>query len=292
MISNTLDFSSSRALDYWELAKPRLVSLSLLSAAVGFFLATSGPFDFGLFSVTLFGTALIAASSMAFNQLLERHEDAKMRRTASRPLPSGRLQPFEVFIFGTILAALGLVILFFAVNRVSAFLAVLTLVTYVLIYTPLKKMTPICTIVGAIPGALPPLIGWSAAGGRPTLEAWALFAIIFLWQMPHFLAIAWMWRDDYKAAKFRMLSVEDPDGREVARQILLYSLALLPVSLVPTFAGLTGPFYFVGSLALGLGLVGMAFFGLNRIEQMARPFFRATIIYLSLLLLLMIFNKV
>ena len=292
MISPALSFSLSRAQDYLELAKPRLVSLVLLSAAVGFFLAADGAVQAAVVLPVLCGTALVAAGAMALNQWMERDEDARMARTMTRPLPAGRLQPEAALVFGAGLSLSGLAILFLAVNSLTALLALITLTSYLFLYTPLKRRSTLCTIVGAVPGAIPPLIGWAAAQGRPSYEAWILFAIIFLWQMPHFLAIAWIYREQYAAGGFRMLSVEDPSGLKVGRQIVLYSFALLPVSLLPTVAGLTGPLYFFSALTLGAGFITLALKSAGRMEQNARLLFRASVFYLALLLVMMVVDKV
>lgn len=291
LLSHFLDFSPARLRDYWELTKPRLVSLILLSTAVGFFLGLKSEMNILLFGAALLGTVLVAAGSMVLNQWMERHEDARMMRTAARPLPSGRLHPAEALIFGVFLSLAGLLILFVHVNASAGFLAALTLASYLSLYTPLKKKTSLCTIVGAVPGALPPLIGWAAAAGRPPYQAWILFAIIFLWQMPHFLSIAWLYRDDYIRAEFRMLSVDDPDGRRVGRQIILYSLALVPVSLLPTLAGLTGYVYFFSALVLGYFFTALAVSSFRKMDSNARHLFRASILYLALILFLMIVDK-
>ena len=296
--THSISISSSRFSDYMELSKARLVSLVLLSAAVGFFLAPrTGPagvaagMDFPLFFVSLLGTAFVAAGSMSLNQWMERREDAEMKRTAARPLPAGRMQPLEALFFGTGISLAGFLILFFAVNAVAAFLAVLTLISYLLLYTPMKRMTSLCTVVGAIPGAIPPLIGWAAATGKAPFEAWVLFTIIFLWQMPHFLAIAWICRKEYESAGFKMLSVVDPSGAQVGRQIILYSAALLPVSLLPSIFGLTGKIYFFGALGLGAWVCFLSVRSFRSLDQKARPFFRASILYLALLLILMVVDK-
>ena len=291
MNEHAFSFSIARLSDYSELAKLRLVSLVLLSSAVGFFLAGSGPINAPLFFISLLGTGLVAAGSMTLNQWIERAEDSKMTRTATRPLPAGRMQALEAFIFGIILSAAGLGILIVAVNMCAAFLAGLTLVSYTLLYTPLKRYTSLCTIIGAVPGALPPLIGWAAIADRPSFEAWILFAILFLWQMPHFLTIAWFCRNDYAAAGFRMLSVEDPTGMRVARQIVLYSMALLPVSLLPTVAGLTGPVYFFGALVSGIFFIFLGIKSFKNLDQKARMLFRASILHLAFLLILMVLDK-
>lgn len=284
-------FTTTRVKDYFELTKFRLVSLVLLSTAVGFILASEGPFNFTLLFAAMMGTSLVATGSMALNQWMEHREDAKMIRTQTRPIPAGKIQTREAFLFGLFLSGLGLLILKYGVNTSSCFLASLTLVSYIIFYTPLKKITSLCTIVGAVPGALPPLIGWVAVSGRPSYEAWVLFAIIFLWQMPHFLAIAWLYRKDFEQAGFKILSTEDPDGKQVARQILLYSSALLPVSLLPSLVGVCGFLYFFGALALGMGFVGLSLVSLTRLNEKARALFRASILHLALLLILMVLDK-
>ncbi len=291
MTSHSLSLSSARFSDYMELSKARLVSLVLLSGAVGFYLASPEKMDIPLFLISLLGTAFVAAGSMSLNQWMERREDAEMTRTASRPLPAGRMQPLEALFFGTGIALAGLLILFFAVNTVAVFLAALTLISYLLLYTPMKRKTSLCTIVGAIPGAIPPLIGWASATGNTSFEAWVIFTILFLWQMPHFLAIAWICRKEYGTAGFKMLSVVDPSGTQVGRQIILYSLALLPVSLLPSIVGLTGIIYFFGALGLGVWVSYLSFISSRNLDQKARPFFRTSILYLALLLLLMVVDK-
>jgi heme o synthase len=292
MISQAYTLTMARIADYYELTKFRLVSLVLLSCAVGFFLASPGPVDVPLMMLTLVGTGLVASGSMSLNQWMERSLDARMVRTATRPLPAGRLHPLEAFIFGIFLSVAGLALLFFAVNLEATVLAAITTLSYVLLYTPLKTKTSLCTIVGAIPGAIPPLIGWSAVTGQPTYGAWLLFAIIFLWQMPHFLAIAWFCRKDYANAGFRMLSVEDTVGDQVGRQIILYSVALLPVSLLPSIVGLTGALYFFGAFFMGVGFIIFTFLSLKKIDQKVRLLFRLSILHLFLLLLLMVIDKV
>lgn len=290
---SSLTFARVRArfADYIDLMKLRLVSLVMLSAAVGYFLGSKGPFNTALFWNCLLGTSFVAAGSMALNQWWERREDALMVRTQGRPLPASKLSAAEALFFGMLVSLAGLVILFFQTNGETTITAAVTLVTYVWVYTPLKKKTTLCTIVGAVPGALPPIIGWAAAAGKVTLEAWLLFAIIFLWQMPHFLAIAWLYRKDYANAGFKMLSVEDPSGVQVSRQILLYSLALLPVSLLPSVLGFLGPFYFAGALLFGLGLIALGWESLKNLDAKAGLLFRASILYLSGILILMVLDK-
>lgn len=292
MISLTFTEARARFADYVDLMKLRLVSLVMLSAAVGFFLGSHGPFNTALFWNCLLGTSFVAAGSMALNQWWERREDALMMRTLARPLPASKLSPAQAFFFGVLVSVTGLAILFFQTNIETTVTAAVTLITYVWVYTPLKKKTTLCTIVGAVPGALPPIIGWAAAAGKVTHEAWLLFAIIFLWQMPHFLAIAWLYRKDYANAGFKMLSVEDPSGVQVSRQILLYSLALLPVSLLPTVLGFLGPFYFAGAMLFGLGLIAISWESLKNLDAKAGLLFRASILYLSGILILMVLDKV
>ena len=284
-------FSAARISDYFELTKPRLVFLVLLSTVVGFILGSNGPIDFLLCFEMLAGTALVAAGSMALNEWLERNEDGRMARTAKRPLPTHRVNPLAALIFGVGISSLGLIILEFTVSTSSAVLAGLTIASYLFLYTPLKKKTSLCTIVGAIPGALPPLIGWSAAANELSYPGWILFSILFLWQMPHFLAIGWMYREDYRRAGFRMLSLDDTEGEQVGRQMLLYTLALFAVSLLPTVSGMTGYFYFAGAFMLGAGLITFTISSLKQMDQKARPLFLASILYLTCLLLLMVIDR-
>lgn len=271
--------------DVCELAKARLTSLVLVTALAGFYLGWSGPMDGLLLFNTLFGTALVAGGAAALNQLVEREFDGAMRRTRDRPLPSGRMRPDTALLIGFGMAVVGLIWLALLVNLISAALAALTLAIYVFAYTPLKRRTNLNTLVGAIPGALPPMIGWAAARGEVTLEAWVLFAIMFFWQMPHFLAIAWMYRDDYARAGFVMLPNTDETGESTGRQAVSYSFGLLVVSLVPTLLGLASPTYFLGAFLLGLGVIGCAVvMQRNPARSTARQLFFASIIYLPLLL--------
>ncbi len=283
--------SKAQVLDYFELTKPRLVFLVLLSTLVGFVLGSKGPIPLGLLFKMLTGTALVAGGSMALNEWLERKEDAKMARTAKRPLPSARLEPTQALLFGVLTSILGLILLEIEVSSSCALLAALTLASYLFLYTPLKKKTSLCTIVGALPGALPPLIGWSAASNSLSFQGWILFSILFLWQMPHFLAIGWRYRDEYKRAGFHMLSLEDETGERVGRQMVLYTLSLFAVSLLPTIAGMTGYFYFAGAFFLGVGLIGFTVSSLKQMDQKSRPLFFASIIYLTCLLILMVIDR-
>lgn len=278
---------------YAELFKARLTFLVLLTTLVGFYLGFRGPVNYLLMLHALVGTALVAAGASALNQLLERDYDAKMRRTQTRPLPSGRMQPQTVLIIGSSCAAAGLLYLAFAVNWITAFLGACSLVSYVFIYTPLKRVTWLNTAVGAVPGALPPLMGWTAARGELTSEGWALFAILAFWQLPHFFAIAWIYRDEYAKAGFQMLPVIDPQGHRTGRQALSHTLGLLPISLFPFLFKLTGTIYLAGALALGLVFVWFAIqFARQLTVSRARQLFYVSILYLPLLLALMVFDKI
>ena len=276
-----------------DLVKARLTFLVLLTTMVGLYLGMQGPMDYLLMIHTLLGTALVAGGSSALNQLLERDYDALMHRTASRPLPSGRMTPEAVLVFGSGISAVGLVYLALAVNPLTSFLGALTLVSYLFFYTPLKRVTSLNTAIGAIPGALPPLMGWTAARGQINAEGWALFAILFFWQLPHFLAIAWMYRDEYARAGYAMLPVFDPDGQRTSRQTVLHTLGLLPVSLFPFLFKTVGPVYCLGALILGLMFLGFALaFSRQMTHARARHLFYASIIYLPLLLGLMVLDKI
>jgi protoheme IX farnesyltransferase len=233
---------------------------------------------------TLVATAFVAGGAAALNQVWERDTDRLMRRTASRPLPSGRLTVAEGTTFGIVLSAVGLLQLATQVNATATAVAALTLVSYVLVYTPLKRRSPLATLIGAIPGALPPVIGWAAATNSVTLPALVLFGIVFFWQMPHFLAIAWMYRDDYAAAGIPLLPVIEPDGRRTGQQALVYAAALWPVSLLPMLVGLADLPYSIVATALGFGLIGLsAVFARERSSLSARRLFLYSIVYLPLL---------
>jgi protoheme IX farnesyltransferase len=282
-----------RAADFFALTKPRIVLLVMLTAAVGFYLAAPGDVATLLLVHTLVGTALVAAGSSALNQVAESEVDARMVRTAGRPLPAGRLTRPSSAAFAATLGALGTGYLAAFVNVLTAGLAVATLGSYILLYTPLKRRTSLSTLVGAVPGALPILGGWTATGAALDAPAWSLFGIMFLWQMPHFLALAWLYRDDYARAGLRMLSVGDEDGRRTFSQALLYAAALIPMSLLPTVVGLAGPFYFAGALGLGLWFAGTAAGGIRRrTTAAARRLFLVSIAYLPGLLGILTLDKV
>jgi len=275
-----------------ELFKARLTFLVLLTTIVGFYIGFQGRVDYLLMLQTLLGTALVASGASALNQLLEREYDAKMRRTQSRPLPSGKLQPQTVLFVGAGTALLGLIYLAAAVNQLTSLIGAITLVSYVFIYTPLKRVTWLNTAIGAIPGALPPLMGWTAARGELSREGWALFAILAFWQLPHFLAIAWIYRDEYAKAGFQMLPVIDPQGHRTARQAVSHTLGLLPVSLSPFLFKLAGPIYLAGAIVLGLAFLWFAVqFSRQLTVKRARQLFFASILYLPLLLTLMVLDK-
>jgi protoheme IX farnesyltransferase len=273
------------------LTKPRIVVMVLVTVATGFILGARGGSHPSTLALTMLGTALVAGGASALNQLLERTRDGLMRRTARRPLPSGRLTPAEAAVFGAAISAVGLAVLAWSANPTAAAVALATLILYVFVYTPLKPLTTLNTAVGAVPGALPPVIGWAAATGRLGAEAWALFLIVFLWQFPHFLAIAWIYRDDYARAGYRMLPAVDPRGRITGRQSAFYALALVPGGLMPTAVGLAGQLYFAG--ALGLGLFYLAYsvrFWADVSDLTARRLLRASFLYLPAVLLLMLLN--
>lgn len=275
-----------------DLVKARLTFLVLLTTLVGFYVGVRGATDYWLMLHTLLGTALVACGAAALNQLWEREHDARMRRTADRPLPSGRMQPETVLVFGGVCSMAGLLYLAFAVNLLTSLLGAVTLASYIFIYTPLKRVTWLNTAVGAIPGALPPVMGWTAARNELTGEGWALFAILFFWQIPHFLAIAWMYREEYAQAGFVMLPSVDPDGSRTGRQAVSHTLGLLTVSLTPFLFRLTGPVYLFGALALGTVFLGAAvLFSCQLTRPRARQLFFVSILYLPLLLGLMVFDK-
>lgn len=293
----------TRLMDYLELTKPELTFLSVLTTLCGLYLGTQGRIDVMLFFHAAMGTMLIGGGAGALNQYLERAYDAEMKRTERRPLPSGRLKPREALLFGSLIAALGTAQVTLFINPLTGLLALATLATYLLLYTPLKRITPWATVIGAIPGALPAMAGWTAARGEVTIEGWVLFGILFFWQMPHFYSLAWMYRRDYARAGYRMLSAEDGTGRRTGAHILAHTLLLLPASLAPSIVGLTGSLYLAGSLLLGAAFVGrsMAFLrqtgsvtpdALARTNAAARQLFFASLIYLPLLMLLMVTGKI
>jgi protoheme IX farnesyltransferase len=278
--------------DYAELVKARLTLLVLLTTAVGFYLGASGPFNYaGLFHA-VFGTALAAAGAAALNQWWERRLDALMQRTKTRPIPGGRMLPREALIAGSLFSVAGVSYLAVMCNWLSAILAALTIVIYIFAYTPLKRISTFNTLVGAVPGALPPMIGWTAATGRLELGAWSLFAILFFWQLPHFFAIAWMYRADYARAGFQMVSSGDETGARSASQSVLFCMMLLLISGIPAFLGLVSSVYLGVELALNgmFILVAMQFLRTQAAAD-ARKLFLFSIVYLPLLLFTLVATK-
>jgi protoheme IX farnesyltransferase len=282
----------ARLSDYLALTKPRVTSLVMMTTAAGFYLGSSSPLDLLLLLNTLWGAGLVAAGTSALNQYVEREADGRMLRTRARPLPAGRLAPGRAMWFAVAISVVGLLHLILFVNMLTAIVVGVTLVSYIFIYTPLKRHTSLATLIGAVPGALPPLAGWTAASGEMSAGGLALFGILFMWQLPHSLAIAWMYRDDYARGGFRLLPVVDPEGRSTERQIIGQSLALLPVSLFPAVLGIVGEVYFYGALALGFGLVAVALsIPLRRTTKAARRLVLASVLYLPLLLSLMVLDR-
>lgn len=281
-----------RAADFISLTKPRIVMMVLLTACAGFYMGSGSTPGYGVLWQVLIGTALAAGGTLALNQFLERDLDARMTRTQLRPLPAGRLHPAEALLFGVVLTVAGLLYLAVAVNTWSSVAATVTAGTYLFLYTPLKRKTALCVVVGAVPGALPPVIGWAAATGRLGIEALVLFAILFLWQLPHTLAIAMLYKDDYKRAGIRLLPLIDPDDKLTRHQIVCDCLILLAVSLLPTLMGFAGPFYFVGALMLGISLLGCACAcTIRRSTADVKRLVFASLVQLPALFLLMVLDR-
>ncbi len=278
--------------DYVALTKPRLNFLVVATSAAGYYLGRPGTADIMAMTQAVAGTALAAGGAAVLNQLYERETDALMRRTRLRPLPDGRVAPADARVFGIALSLAGLVLLAARTNWLAAGLALATILVYLIVYTPMKRRTSLATLVGAVPGALPVLIGWTASHGSVALGGATLFTIVFLWQIPHFMAIAWLYRDDYGKAGFPMLPVIDPQGRRAGRQAVRYAAALVPVSLAPTFAGISGTVYFVSALVLGVALLVLAVrFAATRDDRAARALFLGSITYLPLLWIVMIASR-
>jgi protoheme IX farnesyltransferase len=279
--------------DFYELSKPRMNALVVGTTMVGYTMAVQSSADWVRAPNTLIGTALCAAGAAILNQWAERRYDALMPRTANRPLPTGRILPGEALALGLLAAVCGGLYLLYFVNALTAFLGMATLTSYVLVYTPLKRLTTLNTIVGAIPGAIPPVMGWTAVTGSISSPALAMFAILFVWQVPHFLAIAIMYRDDYEAGGFKMLPVADRELKATGRQILLYATALVPVSLTPAISGAAGPVYAVAAIVLGIVFLGYAVMcAARRTRGHARKLFFASIIYLPVLLTVMMLDRI
>jgi protoheme IX farnesyltransferase len=282
----------ARAAAYIELTKPRITFLIVLTSAAGFCLGARGAVNYVTFTHAMIGIALLSSGIATLNQFMERDLDGLMRRTENRPLPSGRLVPFEALWFGITLTLSAELYLALSVNVLTAVMGLCVIAGYLFLYTPLKTRTSLSTAVGAFPGAMPPLMGWTAARGEVDIAAWVLFAILFLWQFPHFLAIAWMYREDYGRAGIRMLPVVEPDGRVTGQQIILYSLMLLPVSLLPTFLGISGKLYLVAAVVLGLLFLASSIrAALSKSNQHARQLLLASVLYLPLLFGVMVLNR-
>jgi protoheme IX farnesyltransferase len=284
--------AKARASAYLELTKPRITFLIVLTSAAGFCLGSRGAVNYLTFTHAMIGIALLSSGIATLNQFMERDLDGLMRRTENRPLPSGRLFAFEALWFGVALTLGAELYLALSVNVLTAVMGITVIIGYLFLYTPLKTRTSLSTAVGAFPGAMPPLMGWTAARGEIDVAAWVLFAILFLWQFPHFLAIAWMYREDYGRAGIRMLPVVEPDGRVTGQQIILYSLMLVPVSLLPAFLGISGRFYLVAALVLGLLFLGSSIrAALSKSNQHARQLLLASVLYLPLLFGVMVLNR-
>jgi heme o synthase len=284
--------SRSRTADFVELTKPRITVLVLVTTMVGFYFGAPGPISLLLVMHTLLGTGLVAAGASALNMYLERNLDAMMLRTGDRPLPSGRIQSGEALVFAVLISSAGMVYLFTLVNPLTSLLSAITFISYLFLYTPLKKRTWLCTLIGAVPGALPASMGWSAATGGVSMGAWILFAIVFFWQIPHFYAIGWMYREDYAKAGFPMLPVLDATGSRTSRQASIYILALLAVSVLPYVIHLSGRVYLSGAVLLGIYFfVYGLLFARTRDRKSARSLFFASIVYLPAVLILLLVDK-
>ena len=279
-------------MDYVQLTKPRITFLVIVTTFIGFLLASAGPIEYGLLFHTMLGTAMVAAGASALNMVLESDADARMKRTENRPIPSGRLSSLQALSFGAILSATGLLYLVIFVNPLTSALAAVTIVLYLFAYTPLKKKTSLCTVVGAIPGAIPPMMGWTAVQGSIGFQAWWLFCILFLWQLPHFLAIGWLYREDYARGGFPMLPVTDTDCIQTSRQVIINTIALVVVSVLPSFVGLSGKMYLVGALVLGILFLIMGIrLSQTKSSLSARQLLLASVLYLPLLLSLLVLDQ-
>ena len=272
-----------RTVDFLELTKPRVVLMILITTCIGFYIGSKETVDGIALLYTLMGTTLAAGGTLALNQYMEREADACMKRTRLRPLPDGRIQPVEALAFGAAITLGGLLYLALLTNLLSALITGIIVISYLFLYTPLKKKTSLCSIIGAVPGALPPVVGWTAARGELGVGAWILFAILFLWQIPHSLAIAWLYREDYTRAGMKLLPVINPDGKSTGYQIINHCLALLTVSLLPTLIGLAGSLYFFSALVLGILFLGYGLdLAVSRSLEAARRLLLASVVYLPL----------
>lgn len=284
----------SRRAAFSELTKPRITLMVVLTTAAGYMLTATAPWDWLLLLNTLLGTAMVASGASTLNQVIEKRTDSQMKRTANRPIPTGRLSTQEALLFGVVLAVAGMAYLALTVNLLTASLGAATLALYVFVYTPMKRLSSLATIVGAVPGAMPPMMGCTAAVDEIGPLAWALFGILFFWQMPHFLAIAWLYRSDYQKGGFPLLTLASIEGgptagSRTAQQMVLYAAALIPVSILPNVLGASGLLYFIGALVLGLVFLGYSFaFGYRQDARAARRLLLVSVVYLPVVLLLLV----
>lgn len=291
--TGTIALRGIRTAAYIALMKPELTLLSVITAVGGAYLASIDEVDYLLLLHVFVGTMLAGGGAGALNQTIERKYDALMKRTENRPLPAGRIHPREAGLFGTMLAVSGMAYLLLFTTTGAAILALVTLCTYLGIYTPLKRKTPFATVAGSIPGALPPLIGWTAVRGGVSIESWSLFFILFFWQMPHFLSLAWLYRKDYERGGYPLLTVVDPSGTIASRQILVYSSVLIPAAVMPTLVGLSGMLYFSGALVLSVLFLAVSLhLFIERNNTSARLLFFASLLYLPLLFFLMMVDRI
>ena len=282
----------SLASSYLELTKPRILLLVLVTATIGYYLGAKGFVSVPLYFHLMVGVALTCAGSSVLNHYLEREYDSKMQRTKTRPIPSGAILPTHALIFGISLVLLGIAILTVRVNMLTAFLSLLAAFLYIMVYTPMKRVSWLNTTVGAFPGAMPPLLGWAAATGTLTFDAGMLFLILFIWQHPHFYAIAWMFREDYQKAGFKMLSCVQPDGKATFSHVQWFASALVPVSIIPSIIGMSGYFYLVGTLLSGVALLFVTdMFVHSKSDADARKLLRATVLYIPVLLILIVLDS-
>lgn len=276
---------------YIDLCKPRIGLLVLVTTALGYYLGAGGFKDLVRLFMTLLGTAVLCSGAAVLNHYLERDSDALMNRTRRRPLPMGIIAPQDAMIFGVLLTLFGVLFLSVKINLLTSFLGMLTAFLYVLVYTPMKKISWLNTTVGAIPGAIPPMGGWAAATGEISAGAWVLFLLMFIWQHPHFYSIAWLCREDYQKAGFKMLSFEDANGRKLFRHTFAYTLALIPVSVLPAMIGMSGPAYFWGALTCGLGLLYFTYKFQSGSIQTAHHLLKASVVYFPLILTLIVIDR-
>jgi len=289
----TIALERPLVMDYLSLTKPELTFLSVLTTFAGYYVGAAGDMHGIILCCTLLGTAMVGGGAGALNQYIERRHDGLMRRTRNRPLPSGRMPALHALVFGTFLTVAGILLLAVFANFLTALIAAVTSVTYLYLYTPLKRITPLSTLIGGIPGALPPVMGWTAARNEISGDAWILFGILFFWQIPHFLSLAWMYRKDYERAGYRLLTVVDTEGKRTGRQVLFHTVVLIPVSILLAPTGLLGLGYVIGAFLLGLIYLGFAlWFSLARTNESARALFFLSLLYLPALMLVMVLDTI